>query len=131
MPSSCAGPEKTAPWPSTICVSVMPCAKAAPPRASAPAAISTRIMIFPFRIPVRSIIQPRHGGAAGGCAVWLSAGEELPHLLHEALGAGIVAARVLAVDFLELAQELAMAVGQPHRRLDDHLAEEVPGIARA
>src|SRR6266446_9716465 len=130
MPSSCAGPENTAPWPRTICVSVIPgvCAAA---RAANPSAMTAAI-------PVRNMVSPiagdRYGshitplaagrqGGTGGLALRLSAGEELAHLLHEALGARVVAARVLVVELVELAQQLAVPLGEAHRRLHDHAAE--------
>src|SRR2546421_2266126 len=129
MPSSCAGPEKTAPWPSTICVSVMPCAKAAPPRASAPAAISARIMISPSE----SLCDPSYNRLMavrqGDAPLGLSAGEELAHLLHEALGAGGVAAPGPSVDLLQLAPGVPVPGGGAEPGLDPDLPEHGARVA--
>src|SRR5688572_11228430 len=53
--------------------------------------------------------------------------EELPYLVEPALGARVVASAVGAADRLELAQKLALALGELNRRLDHHVTEEVTG----
>src|SRR6185295_15726057 len=59
-----------------------------------------------------------------------SAREELPDLVHEALGPRAVPVGILRHALVQLAQELALPVREAHRRLDHDLAQEVAGIAR-
>src|SRR5262245_16794189 len=58
-------------------------------------------------------------------------GEELFDLVHPRLCSRIVAVPVLLADRVELAQQLALPVGEVHRRLDHHMAQQVAGIAAA
>src|SRR4051812_24403857 len=53
--------------------------------------------------------------------------EELLDLVQPGLRAGVVPRVVLLADRLELAQQLALALGQADRRLHHHVAEEVAG----
>src|SRR5258706_11297906 len=59
---------------------------------------------------------------SGGGSNSRLAREELLHLVHEALGARVVAVAIFAVDVVELAQELLLPVGEAHRGLDRDLA---------
>src|SRR5258706_1988376 len=54
-----------------------------------------------------------------------SAVEELLHLVQPGLRAGIVTGAVLLAEGLELAQQLALALGEAHGGLDHDVAEEV------
>src|ERR1043166_6999320 len=51
--------------------------------------------------------------------------EEILDLLEPALGARVVARAVFVADRFELAQQLALALGELDRRLHHHVAEEV------
>src|SRR6185369_3266123 len=51
--------------------------------------------------------------------------EELLHLLEPALGARVVARAVFVADGLELAQQLALALGELHRCFHHHMAEQI------
>src|SRR5258706_2916409 len=117
--SCCAGPVRATDCPSTTCESVTPCAQARPAARASPSVERTLLSMTPS--PLRS-------GCEGNDT---SAGEELPHLVHEALGAGAVPVGILLHGLVQLAQELALPVGEAHRRLDDDLAHEVAGVGRA
>src|SRR5690348_8889696 len=122
LPSCSAGPDRATDWPRRIWLSVTPCAQARLEAAHAARRRSSRFMKRPrwFVVPFlffRGMI--------------LALAEELPHLVHEALGARVVARAVLLVDLLQLAQDVLLAVGEAHRRLHHHLAEEVAGVGRA
>src|SRR5262245_54045165 len=51
--------------------------------------------------------------------------EELAHLVHPGLRAGVVAIAVLLADRVELAEQLLLSLGQANRRLDDDVAVQV------
>src|SRR5438445_261357 len=133
-PSCCAGPESATDWPSTIRLSVTPCARAEP-AANASAASDMRIMessaLRPSTRGPGDIIPSGPRAQSAPLALQMSPGEELAHLVHEALGPRVVAVAVAAVDVLELAQQLALALGELYGGLDHHLAEQFAGIARA
>src|SRR3954471_18356545 len=57
--------------------------------------------------------------------------EELLDLVQPGLRAGIVPRVVLLADRLELAQQLALALGQADRGLHHHVAEEIAGCLAA
>src|SRR5258706_4562833 len=109
-PSCCAGPVSATDCPRRIVESVTPCADAAPAAARASAARSLRVMVSPH-------ICFGHHTSGGGIfrdaqLLWpASTGEELPHLLHEALGARVVAVCVPCVFLLALAQQGPLSVG--------------------
>src|SRR5258706_12540969 len=118
-PSCCAGPVSATDCPRRIVESVTPCADAAPAAARASAARSLRVMVSPH-------ICFGHHTSGGGIfrdsqLLWpASTGEELPHLLHEALGARVVAAGRPRVVFLPrprpglLLARAAAAAPAPH-----------------
>jgi uncharacterized membrane protein YGL010W len=58
----------------------------------------------------------------------ISVGKEVLHLVHEGFFTRIVGAAVLAVDLVELAQQLLLARGKVDRSLDHHMAEEIAGV---
>src|SRR5258708_11246550 len=130
-PSCWAGPEKATDWRRTTCESETPgaCAIAAEDRASAAPRMRLRIMFLSKCVSEHDTAVHREESLPRrvGCAPL--AREELAHLLHEALGARVVAVAVLAVDLFQLAQEVLLALGEPHRRLHHDLAQQVAGIA--
>src|SRR5260221_12632004 len=126
-PSCCAGPVSAPDCPRRIVESVTPCADAAPAAARASAARSLRVMVSPH-------ICFGHHTSGGGIfrdaqLLWpASTGEELPHLLHEALGARVVAGWVLCGGFFGRGGEGLLSGGVPHPRPPPHPA---PPAARA
>jgi hypothetical protein len=54
-----------------------------------------------------------------------SAGEKFPDLVHEGLGARIVALGVVPARFLQLAEQFLLPLGQLDRRLDDDVAKQI------
>src|SRR5258708_11206900 len=66
-------------------------------------------------------------GAPWACSCGRLALEELFHLIEPAFGARVVARAVLLGYRLELAQDLALALRELHRRLDHHVAEKIAG----
>src|SRR5262249_6987528 len=104
FPSCSDGPLNAADWPRTISLSVTPWAIANLLAASPGAVIHARMLPPPV--------------AAG------SAGEDLAHLVHEALGARVVPVSIAAVYLIQLAQQLALPLGEPYRRFHRHLAEQ-------
>src|SRR3954447_14361611 len=60
-----------------------------------------------------------------------SAFEEFLHLVEPAFRARVVARAVLRADRVELAQELALPLGEADRRLDHDMAEEVARLMTA
>src|SRR5688572_26990752 len=115
-PSCWAGPVSATDWPRTIWLSVTPCAEANVAAATATAARNRRFMVSPVFVDCS-------GNDNRG-----SAGEEVPYLVHEALGARIVARAVALVDVLQLAQQVLLAVGEAHRGLHHHGAQQVAGV---
>src|SRR5690349_4872812 len=116
-PSWAAGPVSAADWPRTTWVSVTPCEKASV-LARAASRDSIRFIVSPS-----GILGLRGEDHNGGLRP-----EELPDLVHEAFLAGAVAAAVLAVELLHLPQQLLLAVGEAHRGLDHHLAQQVTRV---
>src|SRR6187402_3328161 len=105
LPSCSAGPDSATDCPRTICVSLTPCA---PAKVAARAASAVRMTRF--MTPPGSCVTPQDDSAG-------SAGEEVSYLVHEALGARVVARAVALVDLLELLEEVLLAVGEAYRGL--------------
>src|SRR6185369_12952523 len=118
-PSCWAGPVRATDCPSRTCESVTPCAHTRPVAKTRPSVEMNLLNMTPS--PLRS-------GCEGNDT---SACEELPHLVHEALGPGAVPVGILLHGLVQLAQELALPVGEAHRRLDHDLAHEIARVARA
>src|SRR5437870_4941968 len=112
-PSCCAGPESATDWPSTIWLSVTPCARAEP-AANASAASDMRIMessaLRPSTRGPGDIIPSGPRAQSAPLALQMSPGEELAHLVHEALGPRVVAAVAAVRGLREADRHLAMQV---------------------
>src|SRR5881394_1633632 len=78
------------------------------------------------RRPVASAL-----GFAGRASSRSSALEKFLHLVEPALRARIVTPAVLLAERFELAQQLALARSELHRRLDDDVAEEIARLLAA
>src|SRR2546425_5789034 len=73
----------------------------------------------------RSIYQRESVWRKSGSDPDFSTFEELLHFVEPGLGARVVARAVLLGDRLELAQQLALALGEADRRFHHHVAEQV------